>query len=995
MVQHESDQANSASTMETENNAGGPAEEELEIPSPADQWKEVDVSPKLVKGDIYYLVSSSWWASFKRWSRGEGPDPGPIDNSKLMDGNFLRSYISEQLDYILVPEAQWKKLVRWHPLVPGQKEIRRQVIEEEFSHYLKVEVSLHRLEVSFAESKDVFYLEASSQRKIADVRKEACEFFIIPFDPQTRLKYMEDALVDNDLLGRALYYIASVHKLVLEKKRYGPQNHNSAGSSSSMFSTSNRDYSSSSSNHYSSSSSYHYGGRSSAESSYTAPVKGITGLVNLGNTCFMNSALQCLCHTEPLTEYFLSNNYEKDINEQNLLGMKGEIAREFGNLLIELWSGKNISVSPRDLKWTVSRFAPQFSGYSQHDSQELLAFLLDGLHEDLNKILKKPYLEVPDQQGQPDRVIAETFWSIHKKRNDSKISDIFQGQFKSRVVCPDCHMVSLTFDPFLYLSLPLPNLNSKDVFVTMILRDVNNTKPIRMKLKGAKEASASVLREQVSTLLNIPKQNLAMAEVYDHRFHQFYPSNHPIKHICDDDIYVFELGAPDIGNESDLINLRVILRFSQPLSYSNYSKNIGVPFVITVPRNIDYEGLYKEVKKNLSRFELKRFEEDETETTETETTETDDSQTQIINERTDSKSMDVDENKENQGENQRESQDTQGYNSDRNDGFASDRESTPIPQKKRFFKLHGTDSYNSTIEEFEPTGSLELKNNSYIAAIFEKDVFKEYFDEDKFIQEYAQHPTMTQKEEATELSVKSCLRLFSREEKLEEDNTWYCPTCKDHKQASKKLDLWKLPECLIIHLKRFSYSSIYRDKIDSHVDFPINGLDLSEFVLNPEEDCIYDLYAVSNHYGGMGGGHYTAYAKNKEDGQWYTYDDSSVRPMSVDGIVTPAAYVLFYQRRSSLNAASDVPVVTSVPKKIESLTKVEEEDQDKNIEDDSSEDEDNTHKRSRSSNHNHINSGANEMNTDGAATIAPQSSQVDDEATQIETQDTLMDEKNQ
>lgn len=52
----------------------------------------------------------------------------------------------------------------------------------------------------------------------------------------------------------------------------------------------------------------------------------------------------------------------------------------------------------------VGRFAPQFSGYQQQDSQELLAFLLDGLHEDLNRVKKKPYLELKDANGRPDSV---------------------------------------------------------------------------------------------------------------------------------------------------------------------------------------------------------------------------------------------------------------------------------------------------------------------------------------------------------------------------------------------------------------------------------------------------------------------------------------------------------------------------------------------------------------------------------------------------------------
>ena len=56
--------------------------------------------------------------------------------------------------------------------------------------------------------------------------------------------------------------------------------------------------------------------------------------------------------------------------------------------------GDTASVSPSNFKWQLGKFAPQFQGYGQQDSQELLAFLLDGLHEDLNRIKRKPYIEV-------------------------------------------------------------------------------------------------------------------------------------------------------------------------------------------------------------------------------------------------------------------------------------------------------------------------------------------------------------------------------------------------------------------------------------------------------------------------------------------------------------------------------------------------------------------------------------------------------------------------
>lgn len=128
--------------------------------------------------------------------------------------------------------------------------------------------------------------------------------------------------------------------------------------------------------------------------------------------------------------------------------MQGAIAEAFGALLHRLWSTTSpvSSYSPREFKQQLQRFAPQFSGYQQHDSQELVAFLLDGLHEDLNRVLKKPYVENPDWEGGGEKELvqlATKSWEGYMKRNDSVIVDLFQGQYRSTLVCPECQKVGL------------------------------------------------------------------------------------------------------------------------------------------------------------------------------------------------------------------------------------------------------------------------------------------------------------------------------------------------------------------------------------------------------------------------------------------------------------------------------------------------------------------------------------------------------------------------
>jgi len=148
------------------------------------------------------------------------------------------------------------------------------------------------------------------------------------------------------------------------------------------------------------------------------------------------------------------------------------------------------------------------------------------------------------------------------------------------------------------------------------------------------------------------------------------------------------------------------------------------------------------------------------------------------------------------------------------------------------------------------------------------------------------------------LTLEDCIADFTKNEKLSQEESWYCPTCKDHKQASKKMDIWKTPSILVLHLKRFQNRGFWSGrKIQKQVECP-DILDLTQFlqVLDPEKPPVYQLYAVANHYGATPtGGHYTAFCKNPVYQKWYYYDDAKVSEVSdKTKIVTEAAYLLFY-----------------------------------------------------------------------------------------------------
>ncbi|GAB5371325.1 hypothetical protein AAMO2058_001570100 [Amorphochlora amoebiformis] len=580
------------------------------------------------------------------------------------------------------------------------------------------------------------------------------------------------------------------------------------------------------------SSSYSY----SADVEGVSSTRGIVGFRNLGNTCFMNSTLQCMMQTPWLSQYLIENLHVKEINKDNPLGHNGRIAEEYGRLVQKVWSSKYTVVAPSSFKQAIGEFAPQFSGYNQQDSQELLSFLVDGLHEDMNRLKKKAYDPNPlESDGKTDQVLAGLSWAKHKTRHDSIILDHMGGMFRSKVVCPKCSKESRKFDPFL-LTLPLilPNSNTKSQEVTVVFADTSKS-PTKVSVDISKGSKIDDLKTEVAALVEVDAKSLIIAEVFSNKIYKQYDEKEDVEAITTRDvIYAFE--CPDLTKLEDWISIPVH-QVHKHAYYRDDVTEFGTPRIVILRENTTIAEAKKAVVQILEPFVEK---------------------------------------------------DAKPY---------KDSKVQDYPFSCTYESTYGS-SEPVDILGGDDTAELELSRREMVFSVYwgEKEEVKESYKAETVIN----HETMKPKASSKGgVNLADCLVEFTREEKLKAGNEFYCRTCKELLTVTKKMDIWKLPDVMCIQLKRFEYTRNWRNKIGTHVEFPLEGLNMAPHTLSPEDkkNSVYDLYAVSCHGGGLGGGHYWAYVRNLTDKKWYRMDDSSTSAMPESNVVTSEAYLLFYARR--------------------------------------------------------------------------------------------------
>ncbi|CAM4765914.1 unnamed protein product [Rotaria magnacalcarata] len=813
-------------------------------------------------GDKYVIIDKKWLEHWKRYAGIEKSDeekptkPGPIDFTSLADPTTANSSNEVQVranavegnDYSFIPYELYQELVVTYKK-EGQEIIRKVIPLGEYSTTIEVflvPLRLRESRASYANSKQIY---RSRRTKVEDLKKDICNEYRIPMSANYRL------YASTDEKGFDWEPISEQANLTLDDADLTKNafiTYESRNISTHSSSSSNKPY-------------YDVG----SKSHYTP---GLCGLSNLGKTCFMNSALQCLSNVPPLTAYFLGQ-YEDHINRDNPLGMKGDVAKAYGDLIREIWSGKSSFCTPKSLNQNVARYAPQFSGFSQHDSLEFMSFLLDSLHEDLNLVKKKPYVEKKDDDGKlTDSALAAEQWEYYRKRNQSRIHEIFHGQIKSIVTCLTCGTQARAFDPICFLSLPLPDKAKIRIFKLDYVRlngqiksysikcgengRIHNliqefcghfqpkNKSIRQKEPMNTDSAASNSNpsnrndddendeeeeEEDFTKASDydghqPKPDYILAvEIYNHRVHLQYGDNTLLTSILERDRVVF-YEVPDSLKKSDSMTILMPCTFRD--DYYHY--NFGLPIYLSVPRH-DCKG--KDIQEALQK---------------------------VIGNFIPLSTTDPSENKS-------------LYSASL---VFTQNNSPTIKPLKSYLDEHIDFSRNKTALTVDVAATIVDKYKK-----LESDI-------------------QIRRQKDASATLLDCFKHFTKKVVLSDDDLWYCRKCAVFKKATKKIDLWLLPKVLIVQLTRFSQTGDNWNTNDLLIDCPIRSLDLSNFVVNPTENAKYDLIAVSNHMGSLKDGHYTTYAKNSHDKKWYRFNDARITEIKEDNVISKAAYVLIYQRQS-------------------------------------------------------------------------------------------------
>lgn len=601
----------------------------------------------------------------------------------------------------------------------------------------------------------------------------------------------------------------------------------------------------------------------------------------------------------------------------------------YAKVINEMWKGCSSYVSPDLFKKILGQYNPVFEGYGQHDSQECINSVLDLMSEDLFKNGKKPYVEISEKDGKSDEQASLEAWNKHVYRHQSVILDLFHGQYKTKITCSLCNRISITFDPYLIVNLPIPVVKMVDLEVQFVPYDEAKEACKFFKISGVKDTDKLYeFRSLIQQKYGYDKSSFIIAKMAHNKMDEIFHTRQSVKDLKESvkyggQILLIEIPkklAPSLPPMTQIKNddsnygvkkewVKVVVHMTQD------DESFGYPRVFWAKKSWSTKTLHVEFYKqfqsvfakwfkkvqSLNHYK-KKYTNKQDKPYEVEFFEKLNVQQQFdlfFN------TLSEDNYKTVLGKRRWEyTEMPYKLMLENNSSFSEDcffcgsissHELCPAPFKgalslKDMLNKIGVEDNTSFFQQ--DNGKNDLILNCVLHTQFQQqDLFKELEAPPRTSMAEYNAGKYSHLQEESSVSIYDCLNEMSNQEILDEDNMWYCNKCKTHVQASMQMELFKAPPILVLNLKRFKqgrqssyfsglmggYGGGRNQKLEQLVDFPVEGLDLSSYVKGKhDKPLIYDCYAVSNHFGTSGFGHYTAYCKNPMDKQWYEFDDSKV-----------------------------------------------------------------------------------------------------------------------
>ncbi|XP_044189495.1 ubiquitin carboxyl-terminal hydrolase 20 isoform X1 [Thunnus albacares] len=598
--------------------------------------------------------------------------------------------------------------------------------------------------------------------------------------------------------------------------------------------------------------------------------RGLTGMKNIGNSCYMNAALQALSNCPPLTQFFL------DCSGLVRTDKKPALCKSYQKLISELWHKKRPSyVVPTSLSHGIKLVNPMFRGYAQQvgastqqDTQEFLRCLMDQLHEELKEPLTECSMSGEgsdgEERGEGERSPSEDEFLSCDSGSSSDRGDGGGAGDGELLVQDECDGVRSQAGGIVGVN-PAGVISEKE---RLKERRVSGS-----PLRGGSQEMDEDADVDTAAEEGVPERaveeectSTPNTEVQSQENNQ--PSNTEQgqgdgSHISEPDNEA-SMTQPQSTHCSPVRTLQELhpkLSSSPPRSSPLRSAGPAYSFKKA-------QLLLTSRKKKQSHYRS------------------------VISDIFDGSILSL----------------VQCLTCDRVSTTVETFQdlSLPIPGKEDLAKLHSSIHQNLPVK----TGVCPDTYGSQGWISYIMDSIRRFVV--SCIPTWFWGPMVT---------LEDCLAAFFAADELKGDNMYSCERCKKLRNGVKYCKVLRLPEILCIHLKRFRHEVMYSFKISSHVSFPLEGLDMRPFLAkdSPSQVTTYDLLSVICHHGTAGSGHYIAYCQNVINGQWYEFDDQYVTEVHETVVQNAEAYVLFYRKSSEESVRERQKVVALANMKEPSL----------------------------------------------------------------------------